>query len=282
MKIILVSFADSRFLNSLKELESNTNDFPFYERYFLTELNSLTKDFWIRTKPWLYRRGYGYWSWKAPIVYDYLSKLNDDDILVYSDAGNYWNSCPKAIDTFNSYLNLISGDKDILVFNQHYINGDWTKGDIFDVLGLYNDKEAYVAPQCFSGMFFIRKTPNSCTLVEKWVELSDIKKELITDKASKLPNKKEFKENRHDQSLFSTLLYKYDHAIFLPESEVMVWDGNWDQLNDKPIHTRRLIRKHSTTHYKSFVNILTKPLRYLLYLYFRYIRNYHYLWRYMG
>ena len=38
-RIVLVSFADSRYANALKRLEHYTEKFPFTERHFHTEKN---------------------------------------------------------------------------------------------------------------------------------------------------------------------------------------------------------------------------------------------------
>lgn len=281
MKKILISFADSRYKESLEAIEANTKSFAFDERYFLTERNSLTKQFWKKTKPWLYRRGYGYWSWKAPIIKEYINNLQEGDICVWSDAGNYWNNKPEAVETFHDYISLLSEEKDILVFNQRFNIGDWTKGDILQVTGIYDDEIALGSPQCIAAMLFIKKTCSSTKLINRWCELSDIDKELITDKRSTVPNKPNFKENRHDQAILSALLLTYKNVIFMPESEVMVWDGNWERLKDKPIQVRRTTHKGKKGKDK-YLFALTKPWRYLLYLYFKYYRHYDFMWRYMG
>ena len=43
MKKILISFADSRYKESLEAIEANTKSFAFDERYFLTERNYILK-----------------------------------------------------------------------------------------------------------------------------------------------------------------------------------------------------------------------------------------------
>ena len=84
-KLILVSFADKRYRNSLARLEQQTKDFPFDERYFLTQDNCLTKEYWRSLKPWLYRRGFGFWNWKFRVVREYMNKIAEGDKLFFSD-----------------------------------------------------------------------------------------------------------------------------------------------------------------------------------------------------
>lgn len=96
-KLILVSFADKRYRNALNRLEKYTRSYPFTERYFHTQENCFTKTYWRYLKPWFYRRGYGYWDWKARLVKYYYEKASEGDIIVWSDAGVYWNSSEKAL-----------------------------------------------------------------------------------------------------------------------------------------------------------------------------------------
>ena len=258
-KIVLVSFADKRFSNSLKRLEENTRPFNFTERYFYTEKNALNRDYWKHLKPWLYRRGYGYWSWKSSIVREHLSKLEENDILFWSDAGVYWNSLETAINRFNEYIEMLDESGDFLTFQQPTIEQEWTK--------------------LWAGCFCVKKTKESCELIDKWVELSDLKKELITDKRSRKTNKEGFYEHRHDQSIFSVLIKRIPH-VQINWHEVQAPDGNWNRKNMFPIQGRRIKEKESTMPYV-FKNKLLRPWREILHLYFKYIRDYDYKGRYV-
>lgn len=85
-KIILISFANTDFKKSLDRLEYSTRNFPFNERFFLTEKN-LPKEFLKNLYYKRHRRGFGYWRWKSYLVNSYFRQLEENDILVYSDAG---------------------------------------------------------------------------------------------------------------------------------------------------------------------------------------------------
>lgn len=274
-KLILVSFADKRYRNSLVRLEQQTKDFPFDERYFLTQENCLTKEYWRSLKPWLYRRGFGFWAWKASIVKDFFSRMNDGDMLFYSDAGLFWNGTPKAISKFGEYPKMLSGNNDILVFTQPTIEKEWTKGDVLDALGVYDDERICNSMQFLGGLFLIKKTTRTMELVDRWIELNDLKKELVTDKRSTIPNKEGFKEHRHDQSIFSVLVKTYPH-VEIPWQETQVEDGNWEKLKDYPIQARRL-KELDRPKSEIIKNKLLRPWRDFLGFYFKKIRNYEYL-----
>ena len=274
-KLILVSFADKRYRNSLARLEQQTKDFPFDERYFLTQENCLTKEYWRSLKPWLYRRGYGFWAWKASIVKEFFDKLDEGDLLFWSDAGLMWNCNSQSLVKFKEYVGKLSGNNDILVFSQPLLEKEWTKGDVFAALNVYHDKQICETPQFLGGLFMLKKTVRTVGLVDRWIELNDLKKELITDKRSTIPNKEGFKEHRHDQSIFSVLVKTYPH-VEIPWQETQVEDGDWDKLKDYPIQARRL-KELDRPKSEIIKNKLLRPWRDFLGFYFKKIRHYEYL-----
>lgn len=273
-KLILVSFADSRYRNSLRRLEEQTRKFPFDERYFLTEKNCLTKKYWRKLKPWLYRRGYGYWAWKSSIVKEFLNKLDEDDMLFWSDAGIMWNPTSKSLLKFDEYIKKLSGDNDILVFGQPTIEKEWTKGDVLEALGVYDEEDICNSNQYWAGCFLIKKTKRTVDFIDKLNELCDLSKELITDKRSTIPNKEGFIENRHDQSVFSVLVKTVPH-VSIAWQETQVSNGDWDRLAGYPIHARR-IKEQEWPLSERLKNMLLRPWRIFLGFYFTKIRHYEY------
>lgn len=109
MKTILVSFADWHYRKALERLEEYTRAFPFDERHLHTERNTFDRAYWRGLKPWLYRRGFGYWEWKGRLVEQYLRGLDEGDVLVWSDAGVYWNASPAALERFSQYISMLGG-----------------------------------------------------------------------------------------------------------------------------------------------------------------------------
>lgn len=274
-KLILVSFADKRFRNSLVRLENCTKSFPFAKRYFLTQDTILTKKYWRSLKTWLYRRGYGYWTWKATILKEFMDSLNDGDILFWSDGGIYWNDTPQALVRFNEYVNMINSEKSLLTFQQPTIEQEYTKGDVLNVLSVYDNPNICESLQLWAGCFAMMKTPAMMEFLDKWKELNDLSKELITDKRSTVPNKLGFKEHRHDQSLFSVLAKRYPH-IEISWTEVLTTKGNWESLSNSPIQGRRL-KELDRPKSEVIKNKLMMPWRRFLHFYFSKIRNYEYL-----
>ncbi|MBP3471749.1 MAG: hypothetical protein J6K41_05925 [Paraprevotella sp.] len=273
-KIILVSFADSRYRNALARLEKYTRDFHFTERHFHTEKNTFTRTYWKRLKPWIYRRGYGYWEWKALLVKQYLETMKEGDIIFWSDAGVYWNSSSKAIERFNEYIEILKKENDLLVFQEPYKESDWTKGDIFEVMNVYNDETITSTLQIWGGCFGIRKTKNTADIISKWSILNKRENELVTDKKSQKPNKKGFIENRHDQSTFSVLVKTYPHKE-ISYKETQVANNEWEKLSSFPIQARRHKEKERPLNIIIW-NKLLRPYRFFLYIWFTKYKGYHF------
>lgn len=277
-KIVLVSFADRRYRNAMKRLESYTEKFPFTERHFCDETNTFDKSYWRKLKPWLYRRGFGYWKWKADLVKFYLDKLDDGDVIVWSDGGICWNSTPKALQRFGEYVQMLSVEKPILTFQEPYVEQEWTKGDLLKATGVYDEENICKSLQLWGGCFMVMKSPVSMKLMEKWISLNDIDKELITDHKSSVPNKPEFKEHRHDQSSFSVLVKQIPHVeISFKETQVEDRDNPkaWEQLADFPILAKRT-KEIGRPCSEVLKNKLLRPWRMFLNFYFRKIRNYEF------
>lgn len=271
-KIILVSFADRRYRNALKRLKEYTEPFPFTERYFLTQDNSLTKEYWRSLKPWLYRRGYGYWEWKGKLVKQYFYSLNYGDILIWSDAGVYWNSTPKALERFDEYIKMLDNKTSILAFQEPYIEEQWTKGDLLKALDVYDNENICKSLQLWSGVFVIMKNAYTVQLIDDWSSINEIHKEFETDKRSSVPNKEGFVEHRHDQSSFSLLVKKVPH-IEISYKETQIANKQWKLLHDYPVQARRHKEEKRPLSVILYNKIL-RPWRMLLNIYFRQIRNY--------
>lgn len=274
-KLILVSFADKRYKGSLKRLERQTNSYPFDARYFLTEDDCLTKGYWKSLKPWLYRRGFGYWSWRPAIVKQIFTKMDNGDILFWMDAGLFWNDTPIANARFAEYVSKLNGEEDLLLFEQTTIEQEWTKGDVLQELGVYYNRDICESHQFYGGIFMVKKTQNTCQLFETLEDLYSIKKELITDKRSSVPNKLGFREHRHDQSIFSVLAKQVPH-VTIPWTDIQPVNGDWESMKDYPIQGRRL-KELDRPKIELLKNKMIRPWREVLCLYFKYIRNYEFL-----
>ena len=78
-------------------------------------------------------------------------------------------------------------------------------------MALFGDERQHVG-----GIFLIAKTPRNERFVADWLRLCE-DPQLVTDLPSRLPNHAEFQENRHDQSIYSLLIYKHGMGLVLED-----------------------------------------------------------------
>ena len=236
MKLKFLSYGDKKFSKSRIRIKNEATDLNYFTDIKIhTEISILELDEYkdaIKNNEFVntlsQERGGGYWMWKPLIVYEELMKLNEDDILMYSDAGCTIPNTSSIIDRLNEYVNIVkNSEKGILAFRNPHIESVWTKGDVFEHFNCLDNKDIYNTRQFTAGrLHIIRKCENSMNIYKLWWNTAKNYPKLFNDSESATPNFKNFKENRHDASVWS-LICKTNGV----EEE---WD--WDSI---PIRTTR-------------------------------------------
>ena len=104
---------------------------------------------------------------------------------------------------------LIKRKAEIWAIQTHYIEKFWTKRDAFILLGA--DMPFFTeTPQYMAGIQIYKKSKFTEYFLEEVLYYSQDKR-IITDEPNTLGfnNYKGFKENRHDQTVFSIMIKKY-------------------------------------------------------------------------
>lgn len=219
-KIVFISFANSEYSKTIERLQKQLSDCentPFTEYHFFSE-KDLDKEFLKKLKPWLYRRGYGYWRWKSYLVEKTFNTLADGDILVYADAGCDFNS--NAINRLQEYFQIVQkSTSGILAFSDKQIEYQYCKSDTAAFFNILQNSDIMNTNQMWAGFFILQKKDTSNLFVQTWKDICITQPQLITDKVSKIPNHKNFIEHRHDQTIFS-ILAKQMNAVILPPCEI--------------------------------------------------------------
>lgn len=211
MKIHFITFANTesnfsqdRIIYEAKRMNIFDNITFYTEKDFDEEfINRCGKEFKD------FRRGYGYWSWKPYIIKKELEKLNDGDVVVYADSGCMF--VRKNKETLKEWINIAANSESGILspcFGP-YIEHDWTRGDLYDYINkTYNKNNIDIfdnAIQCGCGVSLYTKNDKCVDFVNQWYDVMTNHFHLCTDEPSSLPNHPNFKENRHDQSVFSML-----------------------------------------------------------------------------
>lgn len=216
-KIVFVTFADSKFKESLAIVGKQAAEMNIFDKIYLFRESDLDKNFRKYLKPWLHLRGYGYWRWKPYFCHKVMSQLNDDDIIVYGDVATAFN--PNGIRRLKEYLDLVdSSESGILVFEDYFKEHLYNKIDNLAFFEVDKNSEIIDSEQILAGLWMMRKTPISAALIDEWCNLAKNNEDLFTDVKSKRTELPEFIEHRHDQSVFSILVKLRPH-VALPISE---------------------------------------------------------------
>ena len=179
--------------------------------------HSIGGDFkWRNSKIFNQKRGGGYWIWKPYVILDALGKVDNDDVIVYSDSASLF------VNSFSTIVEKCLDGKGVLGFQleDFHKNSVWTKGDCFSILGANEYKGL---PQIASSFVVAKKNDFSVKFISKWLEYC-LDERALTDNPNQLQeNFEDFKDHRHDQSIFSLCARMFDIDI---HPDVTQWGVN--------------------------------------------------------
>ena len=253
-KIFFLTFTNTNFMNSdriAKEAES----FNIFDE--IIQLNEThIPDFINKHKEFInsHPEGYGYFIWKPKIILDTLLKMDDNNIIIYCDAGIYLNK--DGIERLNFYLDKLN-NSEIIGFstNDKYKTKQFVKMDAImnyypEFNNLCQDNNA-----CYAGLMILKKTNNVLNLISDWLNLCENYNFLNVNRSINYSEAEYFEGNDKDNGLFNLCLCKYNNFYRIYPDEINLYDeyGNqlhhtninfynidWNLLNDKPFHCRRL------------------------------------------
>lgn len=226
-RLVFCSFGDSRYQASREQLREQAEDLDCFDAICLydeTDLSdSFRQDFQAVLKPGV--RGFGYWVWKPRIILDTLAKMEEGDVLLYTDMDCELNSRGKER-LFAYWQEVRQNESGFLVSQLDSERKEcfWTKGDLLDYFRLRGQEEMYT-PQYQSGVIFIRKEAKTVVLVQQWLDVFYENFHLVDDTSSQSANEPDFVEHRHDQSILSLLLKQHGTSV-IPLEEV--YRPNWN------------------------------------------------------
>lgn len=184
----------------------------------------------------------GYGLWKAHIILQRLSTLQEGDIVFYLDAGCELNELVGS--RFLDYVRAAEQSPlGLFTFASSLgPQGLYTKGDLVEHVRPHFQssgelERALMAPQHITGMIWVRKCAEAIHFLEVWgAIMGGNGYRMIDDSPSIARNFTGFKEHRHDQSVFSMMLYASGHRYYVrDESLPQAW-----QRHLAPIRASRL------------------------------------------
>jgi hypothetical protein len=208
MSVHFVTFGSDDYRTQVERITRearHTGWFQTVKGMYTTDLDS---QFLEKHSGFLKGRGYGYWIWKPQIILQTLNEIPENDILVYADSGSTLNK--KGFIRFSVYLQSAKKHPSGIVSFQmpNLPEFHWTKKEVFEKLGYEHSK----TPQVCATYFVVRNCENSRTLIKQWSDITQSYS--LVDDTRYITQYPDFKDHRHDQSVWSILNKKYKTCIF--------------------------------------------------------------------
>jgi len=233
MKLHFITFGNELWKASVERLCAEARMLGIFDS--VQGYNESDLDEWTRTYCDNNPRGYGYFAWKSYVCMKTLARIDDDDVVVYADAGCTFN--PKARGRITEYADMVKIESGILGFQMTWLEREWTKMELFQKFNCESRSDIIDVGQIEATAFVFRKCPNVCSLINDWNSIPRENPLYINDDTT-IPQLSCFREHRRDQSILS-LLMKTRGAIVLGW-ETWCWNTKFDVIGKNPIWEARL------------------------------------------
>lgn len=203
-----ITYGDENYARSVQRLAAEARALGIFDDVRAYGPTDLPDD--VKQHPLMrYARGGGYWYWKPCLLQACLRRMQEGDILVYTDAGC---SVRQSAEWDRFFRDLRT--KSVVTFRLGYRNKFYCRRSLLD----YACAEAphwgdYF--QVMSGILLLKKSEASVRLVDDWRTLMDEHPEFVID----VPEEERrheapcFREHRHDQSVLNACLYRYRDQV---------------------------------------------------------------------
>jgi hypothetical protein len=230
-KKILINYADGGFYESQIN-NSHSALMAGFNIVYQMHRENIDADFYEQNREILEcPRGAGYWIWKYYFQDKILSTMTEEDILMYCDSGsNFIRSAEPLFQAVRSdpmgLICFLTPDRPT-----YHLEKMWTKKAVLSCLGvdgLSSPERMQIlnTPQIQAGFRIMRGTQFVKDFTKKCLEYA-CKKELVDDTLSQNEDS-DFKEHRHDQSIWSVMCKLHSVTCMDDFSQ---WGHSWRQKN---------------------------------------------------
>jgi len=250
MRIKLVTFSDGSFAlraagRRLVKQADSTGWFHYRSEHWTVEtLRTKTPEFYFHNQKFIeaHPKGFGLWIWKPAILSYLLENLEDNDMVIFLDAGCQLNSNEDSRLRFQQYIEICKGT-DLLAMQladnsfgyEDLTDAAWTKLSVLnslDPLLIFRKSN-----QIQAGIIFAIKSEKSQRIAKKWLKYCvDSNYSLLVGPSDTDPQSSEFKEHRYEQSIFS-LIVKSEGV--LPLEDETWFSPDWAKGLSYPIWAMR-------------------------------------------
>lgn len=205
MNRFFVTYGNELYVNSRERLADEARKTGYFDKIIIYTPEMLP-DYITNNSSFACVRGGGYWIWKPYVIKKTLESMEEGDVLLYCDAGMKLLESNK----WNKYWDILL-NYDIISFELGTFNIAWTRNYVFKHFNTRLPKFWKYCNQLQAGHIFIKKTAETLSIIKEWEMTMLTYPEAVIDVSPDclaLENK-QFKEHRHDQSIWSALVYIY-------------------------------------------------------------------------
>lgn len=226
--IHLVAYATKKFRQSRLRIRRQAETFGFFDTISILGPADLSPAFagYFRNILSL-KRGAGYWIWKAWIIREALQRVDLGHFVMYTDSGNTIGIGKGERLAMLAYVSsLETSEYGVLCYDSPYKESTFCSGRIIDAFGVRHSELMLQSNQIWAGFMLFRKQENVLNMIDKIIGLLFTDPWIVTDRYGSNGSMAGFKENRHDQSIFSLAFkchgvviarhYKPFNAMVLP------------------------------------------------------------------
>lgn len=235
MRKIYITFGGAAYDVTTEKIVEDAPKYGADEVWVYDDLWITQQDFYKQNK-WLWehphKRGFGWYAWKPYIIWDALSRLDDGDIVLFTDA-----DCIPVSD-FSILFDVCNKDGGIMLFTaQSHSNHKWNKRDCLVVMGQDEPKYRFAQAGVARFMLFQKGHWRTTQFLMEWLTYCVNPLATTFDPSKILPEHEGFIEHRTEQAIMTNLAHKYGIKLYrecCDAGEYKLSDGS--HMNDRNLY----------------------------------------------
>lgn len=233
MNKFFITYGDEKFQDAKKKIIAEAKEIGEFDTIMPYGKEDLSKEL-LNSEIINVPRGGGLWSWKPDVIWKTMLVAAEGDIIVYCDSGC---SLQKTKEWNNFWLLLERYD---LIAQRLFQRTDhWTRKEILDFFK-DNGTQWHKCYQYQATVVILVVTEFTRSLIKEWRDLMINHPELVMDVTAdeKCLQHTSFWENRHDQAVFSALIYR---CMQNSQTRGKVYT-QWESIEDCSVFLKQAIR----------------------------------------
>ena len=220
-QVIAFTYSTTDFSNFRTRNKETALQIGKVAKFFAFGPEDIEPDFYQKNEKILsQKRGAGLWLWKPYFFYRVLNQMQENEILLYTDAASYF---VKNISGLIRYFKTIG--QDIMGFDLPLQSDQWTKEETFSLMDATDSER--LANQISASFILIKKTKVTLNFAKEWLDYC-CNIELMSEVCfyPQIAESKNYISHRYDQSIFSILYIKHGFKSYRDPSQygVLSWE----------------------------------------------------------